>query len=41
MRPLGNKSVLLDPKLERITAAEKGKVIAEKFNIDIDRLVVN
>ena len=39
--PLGNKSVLLDPQLERITAAEKEKVIAEKFNIDIDRLVVN
>ena len=38
---LGNKSVLLDPQLEIITAAEKEKVIAEKFNIDMDRLIVN
>ena len=41
IRPLGDKSVLLDPQLERITAAEKEKVIAEKFNIDMDKLTVN
>ena len=41
IRPLGNKSVLLDPQLEIITAAEKEKVIAEKFNIDMDSLIVN
>ena len=40
-RPLGNKSVLLDPQLEIITAAEKEKVIAEKCNIDMDSLTVN
>ena len=40
-RPLGNKSVLLDPQLKIITAAEKEKVTAEKFNIDMDRLIVN
>ena len=32
--PLANKSVLPDPQLERITATEKEKVIAEKLNID-------
>ena len=41
IRSLGNESVLLDPQLERITAAEKEKVTAEKFSIDIDRLIVN
>ena len=41
IRPLGNKSVLLDPQLGIITAAEKEKVIAEKFNIDMDSLIVN
>ena len=41
IRPLGNKSVLLDPQLEIITAAEKEKVIAEKCNIDMDSLTVN
>ena len=41
IRPRGNKSVFPDPQLERITAAEKEEVIAEKFNIDIDRLIVN
>ena len=41
IRPLGNKSVLLDPQLERIIAAWKEKVVGEKFNIDIDRLIVN
>ena len=41
IRSLGNKSVLLDPQPERITAAEKEKVIAEKFNTDMDRLIVN
>ena len=35
VRPQGNKSVLLDPQLERTTATEKEKVIAEKFNIDM------
>ena len=34
-RPLGNKSVFLDPQLEIITASEKENVIiAEKFNKD-------
>ena len=41
IRPLGNKSVHLDPQLDRITAAEKEKAITEKFNIDMDRLLVN
>ena len=41
IRPLGNKSALLDPQLEIITAAEKEKVIAEKCNIDMDSLTVN
>ena len=41
IRPLGNKSVLIDPQLEIITAAEKEKVIAEKLNKDMDRLNVN
>ena len=41
IRPLGNKSVLLDPQLERITAAEKEKVIDEEFNLDMDRLIAN
>ena len=41
IRPLGNKSVLLDPQLEIITAAEKEKVAAEKFNMDMDRLFIN
>ena len=41
IRPLGNKSVLLDPHLQRITAPEKEKVIVEKCNIDMDRHIVN
>ena len=41
IRQLGNKLVLLDPQLEIITAEKKEKVIAEKFNIDMDRLIVN
>ena len=41
IRPLGNKSVLLDPQIERITAAEKEKVIAKNISIDMDRLIVN
>ena len=40
IRPLVNKSVLLDPQIEIITAAEKEK-LGEKFNIDMDRLIVN
>ena len=39
LRPLGNKSVLLDSQLE--IAVEKEKVIAENFDIDMDRLIVN
>ena len=41
IRPLGNKSVLINPQFEIKTAAEKEKVKAEKFNINIDRLIVN
>ena len=41
IRPLGKKSVLLDPQLEIITAAENEKVIAQKFRIDMDRRIVN
>ena len=41
IRPVGNKSVRLDPQLEIITAAEKEEVIAKKSNIDMDRLIVN
>ena len=41
IRPLGNGSVLLDPQRKIITAAEKEKIIAEKFNIDMDRLIAN
>ena len=37
---MGNESVLLDPQRKIITAAEKEKIIAERFNIDMDRLIV-